>query len=226
MATHQRVQQWNEGYETARARLAAAKLRVKRTEDALAEARLNHDRADGLFRRIGGMGGEAQGRAQMARVKLDEAKKNSQDARRRGLPRHRWEADTRKWEAVAEDALADSRRWEDDANRAGKDIKEKAREIQERQTGLVKLEREVVAWEREAARRSAIGQGLTTTGRSAAGVASKLLEVTAQATEALKSVLESTNRDSDQSFRLTAGEGGGIALALDVQREGDNVVSH
>ena len=50
--------------------------------------------------------------------------------------------------------------------------------------------------------------------------------MTAQVTEALKSVLESTNRDSDQAFRLTAGEGGGIALALDVQREGDNVVSH
>jgi hypothetical protein len=157
-------------------------------------------------------------RAQLARVRLDEARNNSQDARRKGLPRHRWEADARKWEAVAEDASSDARRWEDDARRAEKDIKEMAREIKERQAGLVKLEREVVAWERELVRRSAIGQGLTATRQSMAGAAPKLLQVTAQATEALKSVLDSTNRNPDQAFRLTAGKDGGVSLALDVQR--------
>ena len=70
MAAFQRTKRWDEEYETTRARVAQARLALNRTLSLLADARLNHDRADGVLRRADGMTKETQGQVAFAEHKL------------------------------------------------------------------------------------------------------------------------------------------------------------
>jgi Fe-S cluster assembly iron-binding protein IscA len=52
------------------------------------------------------------------------------------------------------------------------------------------------------------------------------LQVTDQATQQLKTLLESTDHEPEQVIRLGADELGNAGFSLDVPREGDQVIEH
>lgn len=52
------------------------------------------------------------------------------------------------------------------------------------------------------------------------------LEVTPRASAALKDVLDSTEHEPQQILRLVQDPEGNLGLALDVERDGDQVVEH
>ncbi len=139
---------WNEEFEQLQSRIAMAKLALKRSEAVVERLRLDRDRADGLMRRSQSMSGEAGGRLLMARGKLNEAQKNLSDARRRNLPRHQWEADVRRWQAVADDSVATARRWRDESSRANNELNRFTMDLKDRQTAVTRAEQELMALER------------------------------------------------------------------------------
>ena len=226
MAAFQQTKRWDEEYETTRARVAQARLAVNRTLSLLADARLNHDRADGLLRRADSMTKETQGQVVFAEHKLEEAQQNSANAKRKALPQHRWQADIRRWQAAADDAKSDLRRGGDDLMRAEKDKKNLATEIKERQAAVAKGEREIYTWQQKLQYVSKFGRGLRTATRSSSESQENPLAVTEQAAAALREVLERTDRLPDQAFRLTSGPDGGINLTLDHAKNDDHVISH
>ncbi len=226
MATVQRTKRWDEEYDTIRSRLAAAELKVKRALATLETLRLDQDRADGLVRRGGSMADEAAGRRNLAQVKLDEAKKNAADAKRKGLPPHLWVAETRRWTAAAEDAATDARRWADDARRAEKDMNGFTGEIKEKQVALERARKEVTAWENKLRSRSAMGRGLTVMNRRSDSNAGKPVYVTDRATAALSHALDEMPHGPDDALRLSLGSDGAVVLAVDARNPDDEVVEH
>ncbi len=227
MAQKQHTKDWNEELDDVRAKLAQAKLAEQRAQSGLDEARLNLDRADSGQRRAGSMASDAEGRAKFAQLKLEEARQNSSNARRKGLPRHRWEADMRRWEAIAEETGGEVRRWNDDGNRQEKELKAFTKEIKDWQSAIVRRAAEVVELDRQFKQRNALGRGLTAAGaRTNSKGPARPLAVTQDAMAALSEVLRDLPHRKNQALRLNEAADGSIVLVVDAKKAGDSVVEY
>jgi hypothetical protein len=164
--------------------------------------------------------------------KVDEAQLGAEDSRRKGLPRHRWEADKRKWQARADLGESDLRRWGDEARSHEKNVKALELEIRDTQADLETRTREVLDLGRRLQRLARLGRGIRVLGRSrsarerAMSAADSSLSITSRATSALQEVLEGLEHQPDQMLRLAMDPSDAIILVVDDARPGDNLVCH
>ena len=237
MVTRRRTRSWDSDHENTRVRLATARLSLKRTKSSLRETELEHDRTVMAQRNAAKKTEESSAELRNAQRLLDESQHRRDDAMRKGLPRHRWDADVRKWDAQVDKLSKDVRRWEDTTTRDEKNTKNLQQEIRDMKDDLTKQDLEVLNLNRRFQHLTKLGRGIRArwsqapSGKYQASVTEvtgtteedqvKALQITTRATAALKEVLDNLRQQAGQVLRLITDQDGTITIFVDEQRFGD-----
>ncbi len=242
MVSRRRSRSWDSDHENTRVRLAASRLGLKRTKSSLRETELEPDRTVMAQRNAAKKADETGSELRNAERLLGESQHRRDDAMRKGLPRHRWDADVRKWDAQVDKLSKDVRRWEDTATRDEKTTKNLQQEIRDMKEDLTKQELEVLNLNRRFQHLTKLGRGIRArwsqapSSKHQASVTEvsgkteedqvKALQITTRATAALKEVLDNLRQQAGQVLRLVTDADGTITLFVDERRASDMVVLH
>ena len=161
------VRQWDQEHEDVRIKLAGTRLALKRAIAVVREKQMEHDRAERLQIRAEKKAKDAVAGEGFARRKLEEAQRGGVDARRKEeLPRHRWTAEIRRWNAQLEIAEGDVRRWGDDTRRQETLVKNLNQEIEDQREEVERLTAEIKVLDERFRYLVKFGQGLKTRNRN------------------------------------------------------------
>lgn len=222
---NRQLQEKDDEFEIAQAKHAEIRRAEDKARIKLGEARSRYEREKSMLARAQKKEAEVQGSEREARRRKKEAERRGDEARRKGLAQHRYIAESRQWNSEANRLAENLLRWQEDVRRKDRevrtkhtDVKDELAEVADLVKGAHVLELRMKFLLQNPGRRLPVAP-------SSDGIV-RPLAVPGRATSVLRDMLDGMEHGPDQALRLAAGPDGSIALSLDTQRAGDNVVSH
>jgi len=210
--------------KAARIGLEQAREHEDKIRRNLADAKRQLEKVRLLYEKARKLADEGRSRELEAQRLLEEARRKVVNARRRGESLHRWQSDERRWEDEQRRAAQDTQRWGDEARRKETEYKTLDEEIRNQTEELERLTKQrqnaLQRLESTRLRKTVIRPKVRTAGPT------QTLEITTNATAALKDTLDGMSHEPSQALRLNIDPGGSISLSLDYPRASDNVIKH
>ena len=197
---------------TARGGLQDAQHRSQQWRDALQEAQRRETQAQ-----------QKHERAQRTQL---ETGRRLREARQNREPLHKWQAEARRYELEARRSAQELKRWGDEAARKDRELKFMTEDVKTRTVQLERRTNETQEWKRRLEKAAARQDGPRSEPDAAPDVPAGLLPVMERAAAALNAILDGMVQQPSQALRLMVGPDGDFSLALDVPREGDQIVTH
>ena len=226
MVSGQPVEEWHGGLEEAQFLYEAAQRADKKARRGLGEARSRYERARSMHEQARSKEEKTRSSIGDARRQAESARRRREMARRSGSPHLRWETEARRWDSEARRAMQELPRWQDEVRRKERDLRPYAQEVKNRIAEHEVVTHEIQDWEQKIMFLAQFGDDAGPLVSSTPDGEFKPLSITERVPAALMDILVNMERGPDHALRLVWDSIGSFTLALDVQREGDEVVSH
>ncbi len=225
VATEKTAEDWDNEFYDIKANLELAKRNEDKAQAALTEAKVKVDRSEALQRRSTSMTSTAKGREAEAKRKVEEAGRRKEEARRKGLPHTRWESEAHRWRSEGARSAQDAQRWELEARRQERAARELGANVRAQMAVYQAAAGETHGWEQRY-KALALVRPRTVTEKveEPPTLEETPFTVTPTAAAALMDTLSQLDHQSNQILRLTLDPASKISIALDSEREGDQIV--
>ena len=212
--------EWDQAFEAAQSKLKNAQNAEEKFQGVFTQTRLRLERSQRFHINASGLADKARIEEGTARRSLNEARRQRDSALLKGLPRQRWDIETRRWEQEVLRLATDIRRYEDEARRKELEAKAVSEEVQAQRQELTRLAEETEFWESRVKYLTQVGTSQT------AGEEKQSIVVNELVPPMLAQILEDMEHGSDQVLRLILDSNGEARLELDVPTEGDILIEH
>ena len=212
--------EWDQAFEAAQSKLKNAQNAEEKFQGVFTQTRLRLERSQRFHINASGLADKARIEEGTARRSLNEARRQRDSALLKGLPRQRWDIETRRWEKEGIRLAQDVRRYTDEARRRELEARTLSEEVQAQRQELTRLAEETEFWESR-------GKFLTQVGPvQRAADEEQSIVVTELVPPTLAQILDDMEHDPEQALRLIIDSNGEARLELDSPTEDDILIEH
>ena len=186
----------------------------------MTQTRLRLERSERFHINARGLADKARTGEGSTRRRVDEARRQRDNALLKGLPRQRRDIETRRWEKEGLRLAQDVRRYTDEARRKELEARALAEELDAQREELARLKQESEFWEVRVRYLTQVDSAQTVTEDK------QTITITELVPPTCAQILDDMDHDPEQALRLILDHSGEARLELDSPTEGDILIEH